>query len=96
MSRFTEAWGALTGRVSAGSVVPQESGVVAELARMRESSDALTSLIEEDREWQRIGSLDPASELSPRQIDVELQLAQHFAENSPIARKLIDSLASHV
>lgn len=96
MSRLTEAWGALTGRSSAGSVVSPSAGVVAELARMRESSDTLSKLIEEDREWQRLGSLDSTLELSPRQIDVELQLAQHFAENSPVARKIIDVLTSHV
>lgn len=96
MSRLRDALSALVGRSDSAAVQHVSYGISEGTRKLREADDTLTKLIAEDRDWRRLGDLEPTSELSPRVVEVELQLAQHFAENSPIGKKLVDAIAAHI
>lgn len=60
------------------------------------SNASVSDLVKEDQAWRRISSLAEQTQLSEHEQGLMIKLADWFAENSPLGRKMIRTTASHL
>ena len=58
--------------------------------------DGIQDLLEEERGWKRISSLTGQPTLDPSEHSLMLRLAMHFMGNSPLAVKIVRTMAAHM
>jgi len=58
--------------------------------------DGIQDLLEEERGWKRISSLSGQPTLDPAEHSLMLRLAMHFTGTSPLAVKIIRTMAAHI
>ncbi len=58
--------------------------------------DGIQDLLDEERGWKRISSLTGQPTLDPAEHSLMLRLAMHFMANSPLAVRIVRTMAAHI